>query len=81
MDTRAESRGADARPLEGADQAPFPLLAELALALPWKMVHATRALLRPAGIRPGRDGINMASMSGAWLIQYADTCGKQGDPL
>jgi hypothetical protein len=79
MDTR--SRGAHARPLEVADQASFPLLAELALALPWKMVLATRALLRPAGIRPDRDGINMASMSGAWLIQYADTCGKQGDLL
>lgn len=81
MDTRAESRGAHARPLEVADQASFPLLAELALALPWKMVHATRAFLRSAATRSGRDSINTPSMSGAWLIQYAVTCGKQGDPL
>lgn len=77
MDTRAKSRGAHARPLE--DQPSFPPLAELALALPWKMVQTTRAFLRPAATRPGRDGINMLSMSGAWLIQYEEACGKQGD--
>ena len=79
MDTRAKSRGAHAGPLE--DRASFPLLAELALALPWKMVQATRAFLGPAARRPGRDGINMLSMSGAWLIQYEEARGKQGDAL
>lgn len=77
MGTR-ESR-APARPLEVEDQPSFPPLAELALALPWKMVHTTRAFLRSATIRLDRGGIIMASMSGAWLIQYEAACGKQGD--
>lgn len=59
----------------------IPPLTELALALPWKIVHATRAFLRPAVTRPRRDCINMPLMSGAWLSQYAETCGKQGDTL
>ena len=78
MDTRAESKGAHAGPLEVEDQASFPPLAELALALPWKMVHAARAFLRPAATGPGRDCINTPPMSGAWLIQYEVACGKQG---
>jgi hypothetical protein len=80
MDTRAKS-SPHARPFEVKDQASFPPLTELALALPWKLVHATCAFLRPMVTRPRRDCINMPLMSGAWLIQYAETCGKQGDAL
>jgi hypothetical protein len=84
MDTGAErrlSRGAHGRSLEVENPASLPPLAELALALPWKMVHATRAFLRPAATRPGRDCINMPRMSGDWLIQYEEACAKQGDTL
>ena len=78
MGTR-ESR-AHAGPLKVEDQGLFPPLSELALALPWKMVHATWCFIRPAVVRLDRGGIIMPSMSGAWLIQYKAACGKQGDP-
>ena len=78
MGTKAESR-AHAGSLEVEDQASFPPLAELALALPWKIVHATRAFLRRAATTPSRDGVTMPLMSGAWLSQYEVACGKQGD--
>ena len=83
MDTGAErlSRGAHAGSLEAENRAALPPLAELAFALPWKMVHATRAFLRSAATRPGRDCINMPRMSDGWLIQYEEACGKQGDTL
>jgi hypothetical protein len=80
MGTRAKS-SAHTRPLAVEDQASFPPLTELALALPWKMVHATCAFLRPTVTRPRRDCINMPLMSGGWLSQYAVACGKQGDTL
>jgi hypothetical protein len=82
MDTRAQrrlSRGAHASSLEVEDQASFPSLTELALALPWKMAQAAPAFLRAVATRLTGDGIDVSPMSAAWLIEYEAACGKQGD--
>ena len=82
MDTRADgklSRGAHAASLEVEDQASFPSLTELALALPWKMTPIVLAFLRAGATRLKGDGIDVPPMSAAWLSEHEVACGKRGD--
>lgn len=62
-------------------QASSPSLAELALALPWKMAQAVSGFLQPEATQPGGDGICIPLMSDDWLRQHQADCDKCGDVL
>jgi hypothetical protein len=82
MESKAEAivpRRTDDEALGLEDQNSLLPRAELVLALPKKVVHATRALLQALSIGARRNRINLSPMSDNWLIESELTSRKQGD--